>query len=551
MSKASSLATLFKGLAMYRAIARTVKAVAPIWRIIDAVLGWEGLGVAFLFPFGWVALERRSFGVARFLFTVATIFLALRVISRAQKLFETRKTRTLGSLGGVFLVFLAWIGLWYWVLRVESQANGLVPPTLLQWIGRHLGNLSTIPWDSFLMTGVGIGLIGFLLMAFARLRRDRCPDTRLHVMATNDKASIRDKVRVVGISYQPCFDPDGPYLDFVVSVFNGSLFDINIKNEIDQGYVWNITDSKKFYYPASIESDQTIQLKSRKDNFFIIRQPLRFEEVPGFKGKDKVLGFGNLEIVFKGETIIPETTLDMNHTIETKKGGWRAWDQVGFITSYTPEQWVAIQSGNIAHSIELAELRAKLKDKDLPPSSLAAPEIVVFAPYVASVAKETDVGKYVKTGKNYSGHNKILQAVFLDVHLKASPKTVGNVDVSANMVLTGNQETTRVNAGIWYGRDSAKVPLRHNETQTLFVALYDQGLTTYEHQHKQRPLETSIAGETVYVNVHVFVEYENGQNLPLDWYLRLSGSGKSVTAALMDEKVFKEQATALFTQPVP
>jgi len=428
----------------------------------------------------------------------------------------------------------------------EPSPEPLLLPRVIDGMLLIINDIQSWPWPWIIFSALS-GAGAAEAFTIWRLRRKRCPYEWVHKKAIQDRQAIKDLVRIPAISYQPCFDPEGPYIDFCVSVFNGSLFDVAVNNTIGAGYIFNNSDSKKFHYPARIESDEPIRVPSRRDNFFVIRQPLRFEEIPAFEGKDKVLSFGSLEITFSGDEI-SETRLNTNHVLETQKGGWRAWNQVGFICSYSDERWAVLQSGNVGHSIELEELRAKLKEKDS--VAVAPPDIIAYEPYFTWIGKETQVGKYVKVGTDLARYSDMKQAAFLDLYLQPIPGTVGSpVDVSATIILKGENYDRRVSAAVWYGRDAAKVPIRRNETQTLFILLFDGAFFAYEHQYKNRPLETPINAEIVYAHIHMFGEYEETKTINLNWYVKLSRGDDYLTIEKLDEDAFKAAVNSLVGAP--
>ena len=478
--------------------------------------------------------------MARVLFSASCVFLALKGIAETRK-FEGARTKAIGTLVALLPAISLWAIFWFWVFHNESQAP---KPEFWPWLWGYLSWVALLPFRRILIVISVVTFASALVVVFIRERRERCPDRRLHLLAEQDKAVIKELLRIPGIAYQPHFDPEGPYIDFVVSVFNGSLFDVVVNNELGTSYIFNNTDSKKFYYPAKIESNEPIRVPSRRDNFFVIRQPLRFEEIPAFENKNKVLTFGSLDITFSGKEI-SETRLNTNHVVETQKGGWRAWDQIGFVCSYSDERWAALQAGNVGHSIELEELRTKLREKDR--VALAPPDIIAHKPYFALIGKETQVGKYVKVGTDLSRYRDIKQAAFLDVYLQPISGTVSSpVDISATITLKGEKYDRRINAGVWYGRDAAKVPLRRNETQTLFIVLFDGAFLAYEHQYKNRPLETPVDAEIIYAHIHMFGEYDQTKTINLNWYVKLSRDDDSLTIQMLNEDSFK----AVINSPV-
>jgi hypothetical protein len=122
-------------------------------------------------------------------------------------------------------------------------------------------------------------------------------------------------------------------------------------------------------------------------------------------------------------------------------------------------------------------------------------------------------------------------------------RTVLSAEISADITLKGEGYDDRVPAVCWYGRDAPAVPLRHNDTQTLFIVLCDEKtLTTYEHQYKKMPLERVIQPAIVFAKIHLYVVYEDNRILNLYWCVGINRTSEGLTAEFIEESVFEEAA---------
>lgn len=467
------------------------------------------------------------------------------------------------------LVALTIIGIF--VITALLNASLVEPDT----IARLWAYVVIIPWLPLSYFALGCGLTWLAFRVWYRYRQGGpkkkpdegasgqelgltdtlrgCQDEWLHEVAKTDKTSIEKLIRIVGILYNPDFEK--AHIDFTLCVFNISLYDIAIDNAIKKGAIRFGEDNEKFFYPANIESEHPIDCPSRGDAFFVIRQAIRAEEIERLRKQDNYLiRFYDLEIMFQGGKHFPQADplrLDVReHYVETQKRMWRAWDQVGFVFGYNDEQWAVIQSGHTDRLAEIEELKAKLKEAETKPP-LAPPDIhAPQAPYFAWVGKQTEVSKYIKIGTaDYTSFSNVQRAAFLDLYLKPFTDSVDEVNITADITFIGEKYSDRVSAAMWYGRDAATVPIRHNVTQTLFIALFDRFFTTYENQHKSRPLSSRITPQTVYAHIHVFGEYQDSyqekQKLNLNWWVKLSRDDKTPAIESLDEDGFKLAVSTL------
>jgi hypothetical protein len=269
------------------------------------------------------------------------------------------------------------------ILAVTALLNATRESDVVaSWMWAHVVIFWGVPWKwvlpAIVVTAIPTAIGGFLI---ARKMRpagshaslgglqlkgtgtvsDPCPDKRLHALAESDKASIKNLVRIPWIAYRPHFDKKEPYIDFVFSIFNNSLYDIVIDNSIKKGDIWCDSSDEPFYYEPKIRASHPIGCGSRDGTNFVIRHVLTVEEISRFEGKDNVIiGFGNLEITFAGTEQFPEilpTRLETKYYLETKKGEW--WynpnQREGCAFAYTDEQWALLSSSNTQ---EVATLKA-------------------------------------------------------------------------------------------------------------------------------------------------------------------------------------------------
>jgi hypothetical protein len=244
--------------------------------------------------------------------------------------------------------------------KEARDANTVAPTTFVKglinlWWG--------IPWRWVLPTiALTIGAVLLILRrgTTARPVADNLsnPQKRIFAIAQSDKAKIKSLVRIAGISYQPNFEK--AYIDFVVSVFNISIYDLVIDNKIKGGTIRFGEDWDSFEYEPKIRSDGPILCPARSDPFFIIRQPVRFEEIDRLKANDYLVTFDDLHIDFRGTEHFPEIEtgqLDFRQIyLETRKGGVRYLDRLELIFMYSEEQWTALRNGD-----EISALKIQVK----------------------------------------------------------------------------------------------------------------------------------------------------------------------------------------------
>lgn len=197
----------------------------------------------------------------------------------------------------------------------------------------------------------------------------------MHVLAKDDRDSIDRRVRIPWIIYRPYFDGNEPYIDFVFSVFNNSLFDLVIDNSI-KGDIWSDSFDQPLHYEPKFFPARPIVCGSRSGTNFVIRHALRVEEVSRFEGKEILIWFDGLEITFSGTGQLPEigaTKLDTKgFCLETKKGAYRnPNDKDEFAFLHTDEQWallatkpevIALPTGQSETEKALIESRTEVTD---------------------------------------------------------------------------------------------------------------------------------------------------------------------------------------------
>jgi len=322
-----------------------IKRMSPAAKHVGRLVNWDGGLAAVLFSLGWGFLQGKNFPVARILFTASCVFLALKAVSETRK-FDGAISRTIGSVLAVSASLLLWIICWFWVFNNEIPEPR---PDFLTWLWSYMPWitwLTSLPFRRILIGGLIVSVASVIVLAFTRERKERCPDKRLHALAEKDKAGISRLVRFPGIIYQPYFDK--AYIDFGFSVFNNSLFDVVIENSVS-GEIHYGEDNEAFDYPPKFFSKEPIVCQSRDGAYFVIRQPVRAEEIPRFPDVGNVLvWFHDLEIHFRGTEPFPEigrTRINTAHYLGTQKRIWRDWNNLDFIFGYTEEQWALLSSG--------------------------------------------------------------------------------------------------------------------------------------------------------------------------------------------------------------
>jgi hypothetical protein len=146
-----------------------------------------------------------------------------------------------------------------------------------------------------------------------------------------------------------------------------SIYDIAIDNKIKAGTIRFGEDWESFHYEPKIASDEPIVCPARGGTFFVIRQPIRLEEVERFKTHEYIIGFYELHIDFQGTENFPEidtTQLDLTQRyLETRKGVVRFLDRLELIFTYSDEQWRALKNADeitaLKNQVKALESRAQ------------------------------------------------------------------------------------------------------------------------------------------------------------------------------------------------
>lgn len=269
----------------------------------------------------------------------------------------------------IAFVVLAYLSVVLLLIEHEARAAQVAAPTTT-FLLRVFSVISNVPWLwVWASIAVTTGAVLLIQRRWPRIRPavDKLPNPQKRILniAQSDKAKIKSLVRVAGISYQPNFEK--AYIDFVVSIFNISIFDIEIDNEIKGGTIRFGEDWDSFEYEPKIRSDGPILCPARSDPFFIIRQPVRFEEIDRFKANDYLITFDDLHIDFRGTENFPEietAQLDFRQIyLETRKGGLRYLDRLELIFMYSEEQWTALKNADeifaLKNQVKALEERAQ------------------------------------------------------------------------------------------------------------------------------------------------------------------------------------------------
>jgi hypothetical protein len=195
--------------------------------------------------------------------------------------------------------------------REAREANTVAPTTsALKWLAARL---ASVPWGWVLLSAVIASSGVWLIMRRLPPRPNSTElvsddlslaESRLRDIVRNDKLGIRGLVRLAGVSYQPDFVK--AHIDFVFSFFNMSIYDLAIDNRIKSGPIRFGEDWEPFHYEPKITSGEPIVLKARGGNHFIVRQPIRLEEVERFKKNEFIIGLYDLHIEFRGTKDFPE-----------------------------------------------------------------------------------------------------------------------------------------------------------------------------------------------------------------------------------------------------
>ena len=155
-----------------------------------------------------------------------------------------------------------------------------------------------------------------------------CGESHLHQIANEDRLSIDHLVTITVIDPQPNKLTQGvAYIEFIFYIFNSSVFDISIDDEID-GYIsfreGNHEDRLHEY--KELKDNHAKAVPSRGQGHFTIYQRLTETEAKHFAKTDDVwFSFNNLVITIKGANDsdgIVDKRLDANSKPTSKTVRW-------------------------------------------------------------------------------------------------------------------------------------------------------------------------------------------------------------------------------------
>jgi hypothetical protein len=295
--------------------------------------------------------------------SVTLLFALGGAVFLCQKLFSIRWKKIFATA----LVVIAYLAVVALLLELEAKASQRAAPTTTLIIALFTA-IWQVPWRWVLPSAaITAGAVWFV--ARRRMRPDSdasssgsddlsLAEKRLREIVRNDKTGISGLVRLAGITYQPNFGK--AHIDFVFSVFNVSIYDIAIDNKIKAGPIRFGEDWEPFHYEPKIASDEPIVCPARGGNFFVVRQPIRLEEIERFNTHEYIIAFFDLHIDFHGTKNFPEietTRFDLTQRyLETRKGFVRFLDRLENIFVYSEEQWKALRNED-----EIFALRTQVK----------------------------------------------------------------------------------------------------------------------------------------------------------------------------------------------
>lgn len=139
------------------------------------------------------------------------------------------------------------------------------------------------------------------------------PNKRLIAIANNDAADIQEAVIVTGVQFRNEIEYYKRYVDFAFVVFNQSVYDISIDDQLGEGDI--IFDKQPLVGVKRIEENKAQNVRPRTTGSFTVRQHLDSGDIDAIKKArgDRRFEFHNLRIKLKGghdfESVVKEKRL--------------------------------------------------------------------------------------------------------------------------------------------------------------------------------------------------------------------------------------------------
>jgi heme/copper-type cytochrome/quinol oxidase subunit 2 len=156
------------------------------------------------------------------------------------------------------------------------------------------------------------------------------PNKRLVTIANNDAAEIQNVVTVTGVQFRNEIEYGQRYIDFVFAIFNQSLYDISIDDELGEGDI--IFNKHPLVSRKRIEENKAQNIQPRTPGHFTVRQFLDSGDIDAIKraNSDRRFEFHNLKIKIKGgagfEGNVREKRLQFEGSLSKEYPTWFNYD---------------------------------------------------------------------------------------------------------------------------------------------------------------------------------------------------------------------------------
>jgi hypothetical protein len=276
-----------------------------LW-VVSRTWGW---GIAlFLYGIGVNAMFGDQYIVASALYFAAILIAGIKVGAEAKadgKKFGTLLIIVVAALV-VFIASLWWVKHTHEMLARQPDAT----PAIIAWVWAHTLYARSLPWRWIL----GSIATGFLFASIVNVIRGRqnlasasegCPARWLHAIAENDRSEIQNAVTVSGIQFRNEIETGKRYVDFVFSIFNKSVYEISIDDEIKGDIIF---DGEILVTEKRMDKNRAQNCHVRGSGYFTVRQFLNTAEIDSIKNAtgDKTFRLEGLFIMIKGGADYPQ-----------------------------------------------------------------------------------------------------------------------------------------------------------------------------------------------------------------------------------------------------
>jgi hypothetical protein len=201
--------------------------------------------------------------------------------------------------GKIALVLSAW-PLWKLIYNtLDAWGNMQTLIGFLSIVWRFLGST----WGTFLIMA-----LGFALLAWQTRKQQNksqiseetvspCPAEWVHHIANEDRSNISKRVCVH--KCEPRYDGlsnDMPYIDFLIRIFNGSIYALSIENPLE-GYI--MFDEQPLVGEVKIHGSSVNYFLHGDEVEFTVRQALNERAAASIRDKDRTFNFSYLAVWMK------------------------------------------------------------------------------------------------------------------------------------------------------------------------------------------------------------------------------------------------------------